>query len=349
MECLGGLRFGAAADRYHSVSISTEKAPPFTRSTNFCSSTPLRVSLRALPARKAARTRSFPPAACGKWVFERVEGILPYSDRSFLGYRLLQEYFSFPEKFFFFDLTGLDRLAKSGLRQRLRNPHLAQRPEQRHRLVSLEQNVTAETFQLGCTPIVNLFEQIAEPIRISQTKSEYRIVPDQHRQLSTEIYSVDRVTSTATYLDEPQDLRAFLCFAPRPPRRSAETFLVRPPAPLDLARTIRARKSISRWSISISTPLLPPVEMLSLRVTCTNRDQASRLNLTGEFGELRSRRCRPAAHTVSSQADARSARPPLRGGVQWRLISHLSLNHLSIVEKGRDALAGNSSAVRFLQ
>src|SRR3954469_12712080 len=57
--------------------------------------------------------------------------------------------------------------------------------------------------------MVNLFEQIAEPIRITQTKSEYRIVPDQHRQSSTEIYSVDRVSSTATYLEQPQDYEPF--------------------------------------------------------------------------------------------------------------------------------------------
>ena len=50
------------------------------------------------------------------------------------------------------------------------------------------------SFRLGCTPMVNLFERLAEPVRLSQTKTEYRIVPDQHNQLGTEVYSVDRVT-----------------------------------------------------------------------------------------------------------------------------------------------------------
>jgi type VI secretion system protein ImpG len=77
--------------------------------------------------------------------------------------------------------------------------------------------------------------------------------------------------------------------------------------------------------------------MLSIRLTCTNRDQAARLKVSGEFGELqaedvalvRGRFVRKPTPTI---------RPPYRQGLQWRLISHLSLNHLSIVERGREAL-----------
>jgi type VI secretion system protein ImpG len=84
-------------------------------------------------------------------------------------------------------------------------------------------------------------------------------------------------------------------------------------------------------------PARPADESLSLRVTCTNRDQAARLKLSGEFGELeaedialiRARCLRKPTPTLRS---------PHRQGLQWRLISHLSLNHLSIVENGRDAL-----------
>ena len=51
--------------------------------------------------------------------FEPDEGMLPYSPRSFLGYRLLTEFFAFPEKFLFVDLTGLDREAAARLGNRL--------------------------------------------------------------------------------------------------------------------------------------------------------------------------------------------------------------------------------------
>ena len=99
--------------------------------------------------------------------------------------------------------------------------------------------------------MVNLFERIAEPIRITQTKSEYHIVPDQHRQLGTEVYSVDRVAS-ANYLEEPQDLRAVLFLPPwHCGRRATSTSGIRTGGPLS-ARTTTAPTSTSRWSIWIS-------------------------------------------------------------------------------------------------
>ncbi len=46
--------------------------------------------------------------------FTENESMLPYPRRSFVGYRLLQEYFSLPEKFFFFELQGLEGTAQAG-------------------------------------------------------------------------------------------------------------------------------------------------------------------------------------------------------------------------------------------
>jgi type VI secretion system protein ImpG len=77
--------------------------------------------------------------------------------------------------------------------------------------------------------------------------------------------------------------------------------------------------------------------MLTLRVTCTNRDQAPRLKFSGEFGELEAEGV-ALVRARCLHKPTQTARPPRRRGLQWRLISHLSLNHLSIVEKGREAL-----------
>ena len=92
-------------------------------------------------------------------------------------------------------------------------------------------------------------------------------------------------------------------------------------------------------------PSLPPTEMLTVRVTCSNRDQASRLRFPANSASSRPK-ARPVARPLSSQA-TQAARPPLRRGLEWRLISHLSLNHLSIVEQGQRSAAGDSAAVRF--
>jgi type VI secretion system protein ImpG len=200
IQCLAGLRFSQLPVNSLRFYLNGESAAVNTLYELLFLNT-LRVSLRALPA-SADVAPAVLPASCLRQVgFNREEGILPYSDRSFPGYRLLQEYFSFPEKFLFFDLTGIDVLDKGRFAASFEILFYLKEPNS-NRLTALEQNVNSDTFQLGCAQIVNLFERIAEPFASSQTKTEYRVIPDQHRQMNTEVYSVDRVRSTATYMEE---------------------------------------------------------------------------------------------------------------------------------------------------
>lgn len=335
IECLGGLRFDQIPTDSLRFFLNGESATVHAL-YEFLFLNSLRVTLRALPFQGDAAQAVLPASSLQQVGFSQSERILPYSDRSFLGYSLLQEYFNFPDKFFFFDLTGLSRFSRSNFGAAFEILIALKPPEQQHRLIALEQSVDRNTFQLGCTPVVNLFERIAEPIRISETKSEYRIIPDQHNQRSTEVYSVDKVISTGTYLEEPLIYRPFydLRHAHHSDVQKHFWYTHRRPS---------FRKSDNGTEMYISlvdldfNPAVPPVEMLSLHVTCTNRDEASRLNLTGDFGELEAEGVallRPRCVVKPTQA----VRPPMRRGLQWRLISHLSLNYLSIVEKGREAL-----------
>jgi type VI secretion system protein ImpG len=333
MECLGGLRLaqlpidslrfyingaeGTAQALYESLFVNT-----------------LRVSLRSTAGGSSAQA-ILPAGSLRQVGFQPEEGALPYSDRSFLGYRLLQEYFSFPEKFLFFDLTGLDRIALSDFGNAFEILIFLKEFENKHRLAALEQSVDANTFQLGATPMVNLFERTAEPVRITQTKTEYRVIPDQHRQMSTEIYSIDSVTSTAPYLEKPQRYEPFYSLSHGRDESKKRFWYAH--------RRASLRKNDNGTEVYISLvdldfkPALPPVDMLTLRVTCTNRDRAARLKLAGEFGEMEIE----GAALVRARClhkPTQTARPPRRSGLQWRLISHLSLNHLSIVERGREAL-----------
>src|SRR6266567_3214347 len=119
--------------------------------------------------------------------FSREEALLPYSDTSFQGYRLLQEYFSFPQKFLFFDLANLDQLPAEHLNDRLEIVILLNEFQRSERATLLESAVGIDTFQLGCVPVVNLFDHCAEPIRVSHAKTEYQIIPDVHAPLGLEV------------------------------------------------------------------------------------------------------------------------------------------------------------------
>jgi len=333
MECLGGLRFEQLPIGSLRFYLNGESAAVHTL-YEFLFLNALTISIRALPARQGSPVAFLPASSLEQVGFTSAEGILPYSDRSFLGYRLLQEYFSFPEKFFFVDLKGLDRMPRSGFGPAFEISIFLKQPDQPHRLVALEQSVDPNTFQLGCTPVVNLFERSAEPISLTQKKAEYRIVADQHRQMQTEVYSVDRVTSRNFGTDEPQVYQPFYSF-----RHGAEEgqrhfwYTHRRPS---------FRKNDDGTEVYLSlvdldfNPAAPPVESLTLHVTCTNRDQVARLQTSGELGEPELAKAQVRARFLRKPTPA--VRPPTRRGLQWRLISHLSLNYLSIVENGRPAL-----------
>jgi type VI secretion system protein ImpG len=269
--------------------------------------------------------------------FETNEGLLSYSDRSFLGYRLLTEYFHFPQKFFFFDLKGLDSKSMDSLGGALEILIFFRDSELRDQMPSIAQTVNVETFQLGCTPIVNLFERPAEPIRVSHASTEYQVIPDRHRQGSMEVYSVDRVTSTAPYSEEPQVYEQFYSFRHTYGGQDARCYWY-------AHRRPSLRKDDNGSDVYLSLvdldfkPSNPPVELLSVRVTCTNRDFAGRLAWLKEWGEIEGEGL-PLVQARCLVPPTKTARPPMRGSLQWRLISHLSLNHLSIVQDGgREAL-----------
>ncbi|RIK71019.1 MAG: type VI secretion system baseplate subunit TssF, partial [Planctomycetota bacterium] len=138
--------------------------------------------------------------------FEPHEGLIDYSARSFLGYRLLSEYFAFPEKFLFFDVAGL---APAALQRVGRSTKLDLWIFLSQSNVDLERHVNDGTFQLFCTPLVNLFEHLAEPIQLRPQAYEYRVVADARRPKAYEVFSIDRVTATSPTDEETEFLPVY--------------------------------------------------------------------------------------------------------------------------------------------
>ena len=132
--------------------------------------------------------------------FDHSEGILPYPKQSLLAYRLLTEFFVFPEKFLFIDLDinsdawlGCGNKAEFFLYIKNINQNL-------------KNKVNANTFALGCSPIVNLFKKITEPLEINNQKIDYLITPDYHQPNQLEIYSIDKVIGSSSINDESEYL-----------------------------------------------------------------------------------------------------------------------------------------------
>jgi type VI secretion system protein ImpG len=267
--------------------------------------------------------------------FASGEHMIPYPGRSFPAYNLLFEYFCFPEKFLYFDLQGLSRLKAIGAGDSLTlwiNLKRSAKPN----LV-----VNQDTFLLHTVPIVNLFRRIAEPIRVEHHKTEYQVVPDVRRFNATEVFSIDQVSATSMrtpgkqiefkpfysirhHLDHDDDTegRVFWHQQRRPSARQddpgTDAFL-----------------SFTGFDF---TPQDPGVEILTVHSTCTNRDLPARLPFGDPSGDFDMEVEAPVAKITSVIKPTPARRPYLGGELQWRLISHLALNYMSIVQGGEDAL-----------
>jgi len=289
------------------------------------------IRVRPIAGKDVAKDIRLPATNLRPVGFDAGEGLLPYGPRSFLGYRLLQEYFSFPDKFLFFDLCGVDRAVQARLGERVQILILL------NRLPRLEQPVTRETFRLGCTPIVNLFSQTAEPMRLSQAQTEYQVFPDIRRQNATEIYSVDSVTSVAPGSDDVVEFEPFYSFKHAAERESQQAFWY-------AARRPSPKKGDNGTEVHLSfvdlnfRPTLPAAETLIIHTTCTNRDLPGKLPFGGDRGEFEFEGAAPLSRIRCLRKPTETLRAPLRRGTQWRIISHLSLNYLSLCTGGRDAL-----------
>ncbi|MCA9168965.1 MAG: type VI secretion system baseplate subunit TssF [Planctomycetales bacterium] len=268
--------------------------------------------------------------------FERNEALVADTARSFPGYRLLSELFSFPEKFSFFDVAGIT----PEFRAQADSDRLEVVLYLDRHVADLDRWVTSQTIRLGCTPIVNLYRQRAEPIRWDQARFEYRIVPDARRPLAHEIQSILSVIGTSPR-DEVVEFRPFYSVQHAAPRDDAAYWYAR-----------RARAGYAGGQIDRGTEMyLSLVDLnfqsaelanwtIDVETTCVNRDLPSRLPFGAGQPTLRLTGKASVASVECLTAPSPTYRPNLDEQNLWKLISHLSLGHLSIVDgaNGADAL-----------
>ncbi len=198
----------------------------------------------------------------------------------------------------------------------------------------LERNVSAQTFRLNCTPVANLFRQIAEPIRLTHLQPEYRVIPDVRRQDVTEVYSVEGVTSVAKGSDKVTTYEPFYSYRHGFEKGQAPGVLVHEPPPLGAQGRRRDRRLPLARRPRVQ-PGQPEADTLTVEVLCTNRDLPSRLPFEGGEADFQLEGAGVFSGIRCLRRPTPTVRAPLRRGLQWRLLSHLSLNLLSLVENGR--------------
>lgn len=251
--------------------------------------------------------------------------LLPWPRLAPEGFRLVQEYFTLPQKLMFFDVRGLD-VARDVDGDRFEIAFELDRPP------PLPARLGRDVFRLHCAPVINLFRTPADPVQHRTLDEEHLIRAAGVDPSHMEIYSVDLVTGLRPGRAERRTFRPFFDYA-----HSAEE----EPAFYRLRRTLSPVNEGIDTYISIGTPrdvsTALSEETLSLDLTCTNRSLPARL----QIGDICA--ATPTSPTIAKfrniVAVTRPVRPPLGSELHWRLLSHMALNQRSL---------GDAAALRAL-
>lgn len=267
------------------------------------------------------------------------DALLPVAPRSFDGYRLLREYFSLPQRFRFFEISGL----REGL--------LAAGPESTCEIIltfadedsALEETVDAKCFDLYCTPAINLFPRRCDRVPIDEHTHEYPVIADRTRTLDYEIYEVRSVVALGASAEEQQPFAPFY----RGTDRDAEVrayFSVQRRARMltSRERDLGARPEYPGAEVwlslvdALNQPYRPELKQLQVTALCTNRHLPLDMpwNTSSTDFHLDSGAPVLAVRCLTQPTPPRPSH--VVGDTTWRLISHLSLNYLSLCDHSPD-------------
>jgi type VI secretion system protein ImpG len=336
LRCTGDVTFSNLALNSLRFYLSGESGMVHSLYELLCNNC-IQIIVRDPKPRSKVQPIYLPPDALRPVGFAEDEGVLPYPRRSFVGYRLLQEYFCFPQKYFFLDIMGLDQVCRGGFGQRAELILLLSQFERSDRRQMLELGVTSKTFRLGCSPIVNLFAQVAEPILLDHTRYEYQVVPDVSRRKATEVFEVTEVLSVNPQSQEILNFEPLYSYHHALGKSKVQAFWRGARRPSGLRDDEGTEVFLSLVDLS-QRPVRPNVDTLMVRTLCTNRDIPARLPFGNELGDFELEGTVPLKRIVALLKPTDTVRPPMAKDSLWRLISQLSLNYLSLVDGGRDAL-----------
>ena len=280
--------------------------------------------------------------------FDDADALLPLGPRSFQGYRYLAEYFAFPQRFMFVDLTGVgDGIRKIDTTMSSEIEILVLFRDLRP---TLESAVDASMIELNCAPAINLFPKRTDRIHVTDQAWEHHVVPDRLRPRDFEVFEVRSVRG---YGSDPSDTMEFAPFyragglredaLSRAAGGGAYYSLMRLPRTASAKEQRVGRRSGYAGSEvylmlvdATAAPIRPSIVQIGLETLCSNRD----LPLHMPVGRGSTDFSLDAAAPVKGVRCVAGPTPPREthavGEMSWRLISHLTLNYQTLVGEDGD-------------
>jgi type VI secretion system protein ImpG len=281
--------------------------------------------------------------------FDDDHALLPSTLRGFEGYRLMQEYFAFPQRYLFFDLRGVGPALRRLGGTEAEVVILFSRGD-----AQLQQAVDAGSLALHCVPAINLFEHRCDRIHVDDGAHDHHVVPDRARPMDFEVFDVIDVVGHGTGLDaERRFLPLYTAFHTELPGHEAYFALRREPRLLSAVQKREGPRSSyigSEVFISVVDPDEAPypgdLHQLGVRARCSNRDLPLLMPLGGA-SDLRLEHSAPVRCVRVIKGPSRPLSAQREGNVAWRFINQLSLNHLSLLDT--DAAEGAAALREMLR
>lgn len=263
--------------------------------------------------------------------FDKDDALIPYPKNAHSGYRILQEYFCFPESFLFFDVVGIGKLSIDDLVSSFTLHLTFSQP------LSSDVQIKKSTFKLNCTPAINLFKHSSEPILLTGKKEEYSLIGSYSHPEWYEIFSIDKVSS---YLKDRNMIAGKIRGSYRfyPAFESFEHQIEYAKDRTVLYYKVKAKSALFHPGFDHflsfvrgdETQLLDIDESISVDLVCTNRDIPSYLKV-GDIC-VKTDKNPAVADFQNITRPSIPLHPILDGTLAWKLISNASLNYLSLLE-----------------
>lgn len=289
--------------------------------------------------RRADWTLQLPDGRVEQRGMSRDEALLPSPPESFDGYRLLQEYFAMPERFHFVDLAGL----QPGL-ARAAGGELDLYVLLKEGSKDLGERLTPDAFMLHAVPAVNLFPRRFDRVHISPSDVEHQVVVNRTAPLDYEIYRIDKVVGISGEGQPDVQFRAFYsdtdltAAGDHHPAYYATHRRMRQRTERERLRGQRTSYLGAEIYLSLVDAAQAPwpgdITQLAVEGLCTNRDLPLLL-ATGGGGLFSLPEGGPVLAVATPVPPTRPRPVIAEGDTAWRLISHLSLNYISITEDNR--------------
>jgi type VI secretion system protein ImpG len=283
--------------------------------------------------------------------YDPEEALLQNSPRSFHGYRILQEYFSFPERYLFVELNGLAELIADCDSDEIELFVLLNRSD-----AQLINALDKSNLALFCAPAINLFPKRSDRIHIDHRQSEYHIVVDRTRPMDYEVFSINEVAAYGVNQNSEQPVLPFYGSKSAYQNVSETAFfsLHRKKRVLSAKqRREGVRSSFIGSELFISlvdsaqAPYASSITQLGLETLCSNRDLPLVMPVGVGETDFNLQISSPVKSIRCIAGPTRPIPAAYEGETIWKLINHLSLNYLSLLDT--DAKTGAASLRELLR